>query len=337
MGVVTPYLSAPSTPKNRFGDYFFSAPTSPRRISEFYKEFDDVSLTRRSVAAVPFDWEEKPGTPKSTQPNTTSEDGDDFAFDVSEETEKSRILPAEELFDCGKIRPLKPPPQIKLRSETGDSQIWRRSPVSDGRGVFSPRKKKEFDPVGKGVADVEKRAEKEERGRERVSSLSSSNSGRRGTRSVSPYRVSKYPWEEQQQQQQQQTENTSILSKTPAFSPSSSKSKRKWRLRDFFLFRSASEGRAADRDPLRKYTAFFRRRENVKYSSFKSVEGSDSGSSLRRRGQVSAHELHYTANRAVSEDLKKKTFLPYKQGILGRLAFNPAVHALANGFGFSRK
>ncbi|KAJ6685925.1 hypothetical protein OIU79_015853 [Salix purpurea] len=52
---------------------------------------------------------------------------------------------------------------------------------------------------------------------------------------------------------------------------------------------------------------------------------------------VSAHELHYTANKAVSENLKKKTFLPYKQGFFGRLAFNPAAHALGNGFGTSSR
>lgn len=333
MEVVTPYLStAPSTPKKLFGEHFLSAPTSPRRISEFYNNFDDVSVTSRSVAVVPFDWEEKPGTPNSPKPTDACED--DFAFDVSEETERSRILPAEELFDCGKIRSLKPPPHVKVRGEKDECQIRKRFPISDIRGAFSPRKKKEFDPFGKPVPNSTEKRSENERGRERVSSLStSSNSGRRGARSASPYRVSKYPWEEEQK-----TENTSeIVSKAPALLSSSSKNKRKWRLKDFFLFRSASEGRAADRDPLRKYTNFFTRWENVKYSSLRSAEGSDSGSSLRRKGRVSAHELHYTVNRAVSEDLKKKTFLPYKQGILGRLSFNPAVHALANGFGFSRK
>ncbi|KAL6995182.1 hypothetical protein U1Q18_005317, partial [Sarracenia purpurea var. burkii] len=75
--------------------------------------------------------------------------------------------------------------------------------------------------------------------------------------------------------------------------------------------------------------------EDAKSSSFRSIERSSS----RRRGgpAISAQELHYTVNRAVLEDLKKNTFLPYKQGILGHLAFNPTVHALANGFGFLHK
>ncbi|VFQ99119.1 unnamed protein product [Cuscuta campestris] len=103
---------------------------------------------------------------------------------------------------------------------------------------------------------------------------------------------------------------------------------KKWRLRDLFLFRSASEGRASEKDPLKKYTA-------AVGASFRGENRE--GSRRRRSGGVSAHEMHYTMNRAVSEDMKKRTFLPYKEGILGRLAVNPAVHALANGFGISRK
>nr|DAD30047.1 TPA_asm: hypothetical protein HUJ06_031515 [Nelumbo nucifera] len=49
------------------------------------------------------------------------------------------------------------------------------------------------------------------------------------------------------------------------------------------------------------------------FSSFRSIDSSGS----RRRGPVSAHELHYMVNRVISE-LKKKTFLLYKQGLLER-------------------
>ncbi|GFS46548.1 stress response NST1-like protein [Actinidia rufa] len=304
MAVIIPYLCAPISPRS-FGEYYFSAPPSPRHVSEFYLDFDDFAVTSNAIS-VPFDWEEKPGTPKS--PNTNTSFGDDFAFDVSEELGK-KTIPAEELFDGGKIRPFRPPPR-------------------------SPRKKKEIDTFATEVENTRERT-KNDRGRERVSSLSSSNSGRRGARSLSPHRVSKYPWEEEQQLQQK-TEKKSPTSSKPALSSTTSKGSKKWSLKDFFLFRSASEGRAADRDPLKKYIALLKRREEVKSSSVRSIEGSNSGSNSKRRGPISAHELHYTVNRAVSEDLKKKTFLPYKQGILGRLAFNPAVHALANGFGLSR-
>ncbi|KAL0323087.1 UNVERIFIED_CONTAM: hypothetical protein Sangu_1928000 [Sesamum angustifolium] len=286
------FNNAKSSPK-RFGEYYFSAPTSPSQLSQFPEDFDDFFAAGNEdgggvASAVPFDWEEKPGTPKSP---LRVNSGDDFAFDVSREWERSASLSAEELFDGGVIKPLTPPPRMHvLPQAAGVSEGSLTSPrrsISQTRkiiqGAFSPRhKSKERDPFAIAAENAAKEAAGPQRGRERGVALSASAKGHK-----------------------------------------------KWRLKDFFLFRSASEGRAAAEDPLKKYTVAAR------HSSFRVIESPGSGS--RRRGPVSAHELHYTVNRAVSEDLKKKTFLPYKQGIVGRLAFNPTVHALANGFGFSRK
>nr|GMD91450.1 Trafficking kinesin-binding protein like [Ipomoea batatas] len=284
----SPCVTAPSTPRG-FGDYYLSAPPSPSHLSQLYRDFDDFLIDDeegKSAAeyGVPFSWEEKPGKPKK------GEDVFDFAFDVGEECETDSVS-AEELFDGGMIKPLEPPPR--------PSSYGRRRKI----GGFSPRHKRKSESFGDEIVSVR------ERGRERVSSLQSSS--RRATRSVSPLRVSQYPWEEQQD---------SAKPAPPLTSSSSSKGLvKKWRLKDFFLFRSASEGRASDKDHLRKYTAAV-----VKGSSFRGGNN-DSLSRRRRRGPISAHELHYTFNKAISEDLKKKTFLPYKQGILGKLAFNPAL------------
>ncbi|OIW01909.1 hypothetical protein TanjilG_15234 [Lupinus angustifolius] len=108
---------------------------------------------------------------------------------------------------------------------------------------------------------------------------------------------------------------------------------RKWRLKDFLLFRSASEGRGTNKDPLRKYTVLSKTTtyEDVRNSSFRSTESS--GSVSRRRGPVSAHELHYTVNRAASEELRKKTLLPYKQGLLGCLGLNDDVNHMSRRIG----
>ncbi|EOY14574.1 hypothetical protein QUC31_000093 [Theobroma cacao] len=343
----SPRSSAPSTPR-RFGECFFSAPTSPSRMSEFYREFDRFSMMNdrqssigSSSLAIPFDWEEKPGTPKSPRATGNDEEEDDFAFDFSEALEKTS-LPAEELFDGGKIKPLKPPPRLQVdecnqKSPLLSSPRSPRSPLSQGKKIireaFSPRKKKNRDPFATAIESSRNDTE-HGRGRERVQDFSSRNSSRRATRSLSPYRVSEYPWEEEEKQQQHETTKQSPLNSKPSLSSTSSKSSsRKWRLRDFLLFRSASEGRATDKDPFRKYSlALFKKPEaDTKNSS--SFRSTDSSGSVGSRRKISAHELHYTTNKAVSENMKKKTFLPYKQGILGRLAFNPAVHALANGFG----
>ncbi|KAI3807245.1 hypothetical protein L1987_23170 [Smallanthus sonchifolius] len=147
---------------------------------------------------------------------------------------------------------------------------------------------------------VQERKIERERGRERGFSTSSRlpSSRSRRTRSLSPLGSS-----DRRQQ---------VVPSSPA--PSTENVSRRWGFLDLFLFRSASDGRAMDRDPLKKYFANFRKHDQ---------DIRNSGSVSKRRGRISAHELHYNVNRAVSNDMKKKTYLPYKQGILGRFSFNP--------------
>ncbi|KAL2490405.1 Protein of unknown function (DUF1645) [Abeliophyllum distichum] len=52
----------------------------------------------------------------------------------------------------------------------------------------------------------------------------------------------------------------------------------------------------------------------------------------KRRVPPSPHELHYTANRAQKEEMRKKTFLPYRQGLLGCLGFSSKGYGAMNGF-----
>lgn len=293
------YLSAPSSPK-RFGEFYLSAPTSPTRISELYSEFEYFSISSSN----PFDLEHKP----------KAEDG--FAFSVSGEPEESSRS-AEELFDGGMIKPLKEEDNNELlesaRSPLLSPKRPKRSPLSQGKKVireaFSPRKRIESDDDNPFEA---------RRGRDRTpaaASISSSESGRRATRSLSPYRISHHIWEEQQQQPE--SNNKEDITKASLSSTSSSKSSRKWRfMRDFLLFRSASEGRGSSKDPFIKHPILFKKPEEGKASSFRSSENPKS----RRKEPISAHELHYARKKAETEDLKKRTFLPYKQGILGRLA-----------------
>ncbi|KAM7491389.1 hypothetical protein LguiA_034310 [Lonicera macranthoides] len=79
-----------------------------------------------------------------------------------------------------------------------------------------------------------------------------------------------------------------------------------WKLKDLLLFRSTSEGTERNK----KYAVLMKSENNdVKNFSFRPTESSGCGS--RRR--VTAHELHYTANRVGSEEMRRKTFLPYKR------------------------
>lgn len=277
-----PYPSAPTTPR-LIGDCYFSAPTSPTRVTDLNREFDELLISddaqrsnnNNSLATVPFAWEERPGVPKSF---ITSFEND-FAFDVSGELYPATSATAEDLFDKGVIKPT------------------------------------------------------DSRGRERGSKNGLPSSRSRRTRSLPPVRYLEQP----PVAGNMRVPADSTCTTLSTFG--SGKGSKKWSFMDLFLFRSASDGRAMDRDPLKKYSAIFRKHdEDIRNSSVRSERSrSGSGSGSNRRGRVSAHELHYTVNRAVSNDMKKKSFLPYKQGILGRLAFNPTVHAMSNGFGNSNR
>ncbi|PKA49495.1 hypothetical protein AXF42_Ash004035 [Apostasia shenzhenica] len=104
---------------------------------------------------------------------------------------------------------------------------------------------------------------------------------------------------------------------------------RKWRLKDLLLFRSASEGRATgrgSRDPLRKYT----RLPSFSLSGRRKEGGENKRTAAPATAAApSAHEMHYTANRAATEEQRKRTPLPYQRhGLLGFLQFSPAARGL---------
>ncbi|KAE8667429.1 Serine carboxypeptidase-like 26 [Hibiscus syriacus] len=283
----SPYITAPSSPQ-RFGrSFFFSAPTSPTRAS----------------AAVPFQWEEKPGIPKTKgfHGRRDEEDDENFEFDFSGQLE-STSLSAEELFEGGKVRPLN-----------------------------------HFDPFETAIDKSRKGSvrpvEPKQQGRDRSTACSSSSSSssnkynyvHKKSRSFSPFRISHDATFEQETISNPKSYVSSILS-----SISFSKGNWKWRLKDLLLLRSALEGRATSNGSFRKYDVLSKKdAEDVNNLSFRSMESV--GSSSRRRGRVSAHELHYTANRAMSEEMRRKTFLPYRQGLLGCLGFNPRIHEFSRG------
>ncbi|KAK9287552.1 hypothetical protein L1049_015973 [Liquidambar formosana] len=326
----SPYMTAPSSPQ-RFGNFFLSAPTSPTRVSSFYRQLNnldrDISIHNRAASAIPFGWEEKPGIPKSSGASSVKDDDDDdddFAFDFSGQLERAS-LSAEELFDGGKIKPLKPPPRLQFgggggggeendaRTNSISSPKSPKSRISQGKKMFrealsSPKQRKDFDPFAAAIEETRRKGGKNEthqensqRGRERLSGSSlSSKFVRKGTRSLSPLRVSDIAFEIEDDAQSTTSTATTTATATATGKASSSsnavasflnsisfsKGYRKWRLKDFLLFRSASEGRAATggKDPLRKYAALSKKSEDVKNSSFRSTDSIGSVSSSRRRG-----------------------------------------------------
>lgn len=217
-----------------------------------------------------------------------SDSVDDFAFDFSGQLEVTTT--ADELFDGGIIKPLStkptpppppPPPPPPIQNQ--------------------------------------------ERGRERSSSRNKKLGGGGGGRSLSPFRVSDLLLnnsdEPKMDSDPDQDQDHPSSSSAGRFSTSSFVSfwyRRKWKLKDLLLFRSASDGHSMTKEQLNKYAILkhHQAHEDVKNSSFRSTD-TKGGASV-----VSAHELHYRAKRAMAQDLKRKTSLPYKPdgffGCLGR-------------------
>ncbi|CAM8959791.1 unnamed protein product [Rhodiola kirilowii] len=336
-GCSTPYMTAPSSP--------------PRLASTaFFSQFDHNPSLKDANFALP-----PPSSPKHFP-----EDQLDFAFHFAGIFHDTP-LSAEDLFHHGKIKPLRLlTTDLATDSETEQTEgvVFKTANSSPRRrNVFhdafssSPRKRKDVDLAPSSDEDVGRRSAKREFNHNPNWEIDDNSTFKlTKARSLSPFPVSDMLFDDDDQAKQSNVKTTLKSTTTSSFwaSFSFTKAYRKWKIKDL-LFRSASEGRSTDKvtvDPaLMNYTILTKRkcredRNQVKAeSSFRSssngsssMNGSGSG---RRRGgvPVSAHELHYTVNRAVSEEMKRKTFLPYKQSLLGCLGFNPGGHEFSGGVG----
>lgn len=107
---------------------------------------------------------------------------------------------------------------------------------------------------------------------------------------------------------------------------------RKWRLKDLFLFRSASEGRATgarSKDPLLKYTML-----SSPSLHAQKLKGGDGNASMRKgRGSTaSASDMPYTVSRAAAEEMRRRTTTPlpfHRNSLFGYLRSNPAIHSIS--------
>ncbi|XP_039015069.1 uncharacterized protein LOC120145251 [Hibiscus syriacus] len=107
----SPYMTAPFSPQS----FFFSAPTSPTRASSF------AAVPKRKDFHGRFD--------KKYETNNDDNGEDfDFEFEFSGQFERTS-LPAEKLFDGGKIRLLKPPPGFSTIVSSPKPRAFRKKDV----------------------------------------------------------------------------------------------------------------------------------------------------------------------------------------------------------------
>ncbi|KAI3445387.1 hypothetical protein Pfo_002052 [Paulownia fortunei] len=311
----TPYVSAPSSPgrDTPLAGFYYSAPASPMHFVLSTTNLNSYpSAAADANGSFEFDF-------SATLPSTAA---------ASPESMTS----ADELFLNGQIRPM------KLSTHLQRPQLLAPLIESD---------------------DVVEEDQTFSRGRDlkfRAGSL------RRRTRSMSPMRSTTTPfhWETDDcKRANSQDENSARThanannseeekgsdETTPCASRSSSagRSSKRWVFLKEFLYRSKSEGRneghkfwgslsfspAKDKKmaPLTSNAKVKEQSgEGKKRAVNKNVDGK------RRVISPSPHELHYTAKRAQAEEMRKKTFLPYRQGLLGCLGFSSKSYGAMNGF-----
>uniref|UniRef100_A0A0E0EEF6 Uncharacterized protein n=1 Tax=Oryza meridionalis TaxID=40149 RepID=A0A0E0EEF6_9ORYZ len=257
----------------------------------------------------------------------------DFAFGFSGQLRESTpiLAAADELFEGGRIRPLNTPHPSILQLVDDSAYALPRSPGRMRRIAAAE------------AAEVSSSSSQRGRsGRAAPASSSSSSSAssrsRRATRSLSPFRGGgggggaddEYP--------------SSPPSPRTSMMRGCGSGSRKWRLKDFFLFRSASEGRATgagSKDPLLKYTMLSSSASSAAAALHHNPQklrgggGGGDGSASMRKGRgstASASDMPYTVSRAAAEDMRRRTTTPlpfHRNSLFGYLRSNPAIHSIS--------
>ncbi|OIW17477.1 hypothetical protein TanjilG_22589 [Lupinus angustifolius] len=139
--------------------------------------------------------------------------------------------------------------------------------------------------------------------------------------------------------------STHTVSASSSRSSSAGRSSKRWVFLKDFL-RSKSEGRSNNKfwstisfSPTKDKKVINQNQDetpkpkvNSQTFSKRVVGKPANGVGKRRVTSPSPHELHYKANRAQAEELRKKTFLPYKQGLFGCLGFSSKGYGAMSGF-----
>ncbi|XP_076910140.1 uncharacterized protein LOC143567652 [Bidens hawaiensis] len=328
--VSTPYVSAPSSPGREplysHGGFFYSAPSSP-----MHHMLSSASFTPLEDACGSFEFELS-GEPAPLESMTS----------------------ADELFLNGQIRPM------KLSSHLQRPQD--QSPLTDNvehDAVLEDNADRKF---GRGRANLPSRDRR--RKARSMSPLRSNtafqwledfkfNDGSELTE------VNGSKSEEDKQLADDGNDNETPSSGASSRSSSLGRSSKRWIFLKELLYRSKSEGRnSTNSNRNLKFWSTLSFNPNSSNKNQKSVdsltskatgtaeEGSTAavkstskkavnGLGLNRKQvgrSASAHEVHYSRNRAQAEEMRKKTYLPYRQGLLGCLGFSSKSYGAMNGF-----
>ncbi|XP_022989418.1 uncharacterized protein LOC111486475 isoform X1 [Cucurbita maxima] len=338
----TPYVSAHSSPcRGPISGFFYSAPASPMHFA----------ITKN---------------PTNSSSTFMENQSSSFEFDFSARfgsnggsSSTASMSSADELFHNGKIRPMKLSTHLDLPlaplldlelgdEEEGDGVVefvrgrdlrlrdklqrrrtrsmspfrnspieWTESENGDGISVECSVTEKENSEESEVIEKVVKTASNSEASTPSISACSSRSSS--AGRSSKRWIFLKDFLHRSKSEGRSNTKFWSNISFTPVKEKKSGGANQSVAKQEFInpLVDRSSEGKKAKGRVGAKKDASGKPRNGV---------------GKRRVVPPSPHERHYTANRAHSEEMKKKTYLPYRQGLLGCLGFSSKGYGAVSGF-----
>ncbi|KAL4580598.1 hypothetical protein LXL04_016798 [Taraxacum kok-saghyz] len=350
----TPFVSAPSSPgrggpSSYGGGFFYSAPASP---IHFMLSSSSNLGSSRSGSSTPLEGA-----------------GGSFEFESHSAAPTGSMSSADELFLNGQIRPMKlsshlQRPQVLAplldvdESEIGDG--------SDSEGKLERGRDLKFRDRSKSLRR-RARSMSPLRTNNAFQWLEEFEDGRESTE-INEIKE-KLEAEDKAKGTEEVHDGETPASGASSRSSSVGRSSKRWVFLKEFLYRSKSEGRSSTSSSSSGNHKFWRTSLSFSPSSNKDKKSAEAknkattptttstttttgdapataeaakptvrkavngvGITGKRRIARSAHELHYTTNRAQAEELRKKTYLPYKQGLLGCLGFSSKSYGAMNGF-----
>ncbi|KAK1559429.1 hypothetical protein Q3G72_014411 [Acer saccharum] len=348
----TPYVSAPSSPgrgpSSGTTGYFFSAPASPMHY---------VLSSAPSAAYRPSE---------SSFLSTQSDYEFEFSsrFSSNSPVTVGSMSSADELFLNGQIRPM------KLSSHLQRPQILAPLIDLDVEDDDDEESTKRQESVKRG-RDLKLRSRSLHRKARSLSPLRNQEfnwheEDINPEREVAENIIELQDYVERKQSEAVSSETTPSCSASSSRSSSSGRNSKKWIFLKDLLYRSKSEGRGNAKEKFWSSISFStskdkklaspsltvskeethvetqekekqkqkqkqKHKRNEQGSGRKTVTGKFSNGIAKRRVPPSPHELHYTTNRAQAEEMKKRTYLPYREGLFGCLGFSSKGYGALNG------
>ncbi|XP_009757553.1 uncharacterized protein [Nicotiana sylvestris] len=335
----TPYVSAPSSPGRGQPNsgFYYSAPASPMHFVL------STTCVKKNVA--------------STSISSPSEDFDFSARLITDgAAADGSMSSADELFLNGQIRPMKLSTHLKrpqilaplldIDENEDEEEKGCRGRDMKLRNRSLRRRTRSMSPLRTTSYEWHEDYEEEEELEVVKEKINEKNEIEEIIKQLDEEETS--------------NETTPCPSGSSSRSSSVGRSSKRWVFLKEFLYRSKSEGRnnghkfwsgisfspvkdkklekiSAHKTPENSATDYANTAETKKVKQTKEgkkkpVNGNVANGIGKRRVPPSPHELHYTTNRAQAEEMRKKTFLPYRQGLLGCLGFSSKSYGAMNGF-----